>query len=168
MTVKDIAEQADLPYGVIHYYFKSKDDIVAAMADSIISRYEGLLLERLRAAPSASERMKAGIDFLVDEFIFNHPLNRVFYNLVQMAFERKTVRNAFRKLLRVYRDHIAQMVSEGNEGGELSRKDALETASLIVALVEGMALQWMVEPKSFERDRIRKLIETTISRHLYG
>ncbi len=168
VTVKHIARRADLHYGVIHYYFKSKDDIVTALADSIISRYESLLLARLRAAPSASERIKAGIDFLVDEFIFNHSLNRVFYNLVQMAFERETVRSAFQKLLRVYRDHIAEMVHAGVEDGEFSRDDAFEAASLIVALVEGMALQWMVEPKCFERERVRKLIEATIRGHLNG
>ena len=63
VTVKDIAERANLHYGVIHYYFKSKDDIVSAMADSIIARYEKLLLERIRSIPSARERIEVSLDF---------------------------------------------------------------------------------------------------------
>lgn len=166
VTVKDIARRAKLHYGVIHYYFKSKDEIVSAMADSIIARYERLLAERIQDLPSAAERLRVSIDFLVDEFIFDRRLNRVFYNLVQMAFERKTVRTALRKQLRVYRERIAEAVREGTEDGELAEREASETASLMVALVEGMALQWMVDPESLERDKIRRLIEETMSGHL--
>jgi AcrR family transcriptional regulator len=166
VTVKDIAKRANLHYGVIHYYFKSKDEIVSEMADAIITRYERLLLERIGTLRSASEKLRVALDFLVDQFIFNRRLNRVFYNLVQMAFERETVRRALRKQLRVYRDHIAEVVRDGIENGEFARRDSGETASLMVALVEGMALQWVIEPKALKRSEVRKLIEDTVVKYL--
>lgn len=166
VTVKDIAERANVHYGVIHYYFTSKDEIVTEMADAIITRYEGLLLERIGPLSSASEKLRVALDFLVEQFIFNRRLNRVFYNLVQMAFERETVRRALRKQLRAYRDHIAEVVRDGIEDGEFARRDSEETASLMVALVEGMALQWVIEPKALKRSEVRKLIENTVTKHL--
>jgi len=166
VTVKDIASRADLHYGVIHYYFDSKDDIVSAMSESIISKYDSLLLERIETFHSASEKLQVAIDFLVDEFIFNRRLNRVFYNLVQMAFERKTVRAALRKQLRAYRDRIAEAIEEGMESGEFARLDADRIASLMVALVEGMALQWMIEPRALNRDDVFKLITDTMGNYL--
>jgi AcrR family transcriptional regulator len=166
VTVKDIAEQADLHYGVIHYYFKSKDDIVSAMADSIISKYGNLLLERIRPIDSTREKLQVALDFLVDEFIFNRRLNRVFYNLVQMAFERKAVRYAIRKQLREYRGFIATEVEEGIVRGEITARDSQEIASMMVALVEGMALQWMIEPKALNRVAVRKQISEMLEKHL--
>jgi AcrR family transcriptional regulator len=166
ITVKDIASRANLHYGVIHYYFKSKDDIVSAMADSIIAKYEGLLLERIQPIHSAAEKLQAAIDFLIDEFIFNRRLNRVFYNLVQMAYERKTVRVALQKQLQAYRGHIAEVVSEGIQNGEFAQRDTARVASLMVALVEGMALQWVINPNSLNRADVRMIIEDTIGNQL--
>jgi AcrR family transcriptional regulator len=166
ITVKDIASRADLHYGVIHYYFKSKDDIVSALADSLISKYEDALRARMRRLGSASEQLQVALDFFVDEFIFNRPLNRVFYNLVQMAFERETVRSALRRQLQVYRDRIADMVRKGIESGEFAQVDPAQTASLMVALIEGMALQWEVEAKALKRNEAKRLIADTLTRHL--
>ena len=166
VTVKDIAEKANLHYGVIHYYFKSKDDIVTAMADSIISRYERLLVERLQPANTVTEKLQASIDFLVDEFIFNRRLNRVFYNLVQMAFERKTVRAALRKQIREYRGFLAEEMKDGISNGEFAPHEPKEFASLMVAVVEGMALQWMIEPKTLNSKNVRTLIQSVVNKHL--
>ena len=168
VTVKDIAKKAGLHYGVIHYYFKSKDEIVSAMAEATILKYNRLLSERAQSIPSASEKLQASLEFLVDEFIFNKRLNRVFYNLVQMAFENKTVRSALRKQLRAYRRSIAEVLEEGAKNGEFKVKDPTRSASLMVALIEGMALQWVIEPKALNRDDVRKSIEETIRGHLSG
>ncbi|MBI5116103.1 TetR family transcriptional regulator C-terminal domain-containing protein [Candidatus Poribacteria bacterium] len=168
ISVKDIARRAGLHYGVIHYYFKSKDEIISALADYIISRYDGMLQERTRGAHSAWERIHMVIAVLVDESIFNREMNRVFYNLVQMAFERKAVSASLRKLLRVYRDILAGVIKEGIESGEFIRQDAGESASLMVALIEGMALQWVIEPKALDRKKVHKLAADTVRKHLMG
>jgi AcrR family transcriptional regulator len=167
VTVKDIARRADLHYGVIHYYFKSKDEIVSAMADFIIAKYEQLLLDRIHQSASATKKLEVAIDFLVDEFIFNRRLNRVFYNLVQMAFERETVREALRKQLRVYRGHIREVLEEGTAAGEFHVDDSERIATVIVALIEGMALQWVIDSKKLERQAVLQSIRETIECHLH-
>jgi AcrR family transcriptional regulator len=166
VTIKDIARRANLHYGVIHYYFKSKDEIVSEMADFIISKYERLLLDRVQSAQSPTEKIQVAIGFLVDEFIFNRRLNRVFYNLVQMAFEREAVREALRRQLRVYREHIGEVVKEGIANGEFPARESERTAALIVAVIEGMALQWVIDPKKLERSEVSAVIRETIERHL--
>ncbi|MBI4832538.1 MAG: TetR family transcriptional regulator C-terminal domain-containing protein [Candidatus Lindowbacteria bacterium] len=166
ITVKDIAARAKLHYGVIHYYFKSKDEIISAVADYIISRYASLLAERLAGAGSAADKVRVALDFLVDESIFNRRMNRVFYNLVQMAFERKAIRDSLRKLVRVYRGNLAQVVGEGVAKGEFASRDSSETASLMVALIEGMALQWVIEPEALEKARIKRLVSEAIEKRL--
>jgi AcrR family transcriptional regulator len=166
VTVKDIAKKAGLHYGVIHYYFKSKDDIVSALADSLISKYGPLISDHTRPIQSSSKKIEAALDFLVDEFIFNRGLNRVFYNFVQMAFENKTVQDALRRQLRAYRRSVAEVIEDGVKAGELNVSDPSQSASVIVALIEGMALQWAIEPKALKRDEVRKSIGETIANHL--
>jgi AcrR family transcriptional regulator len=167
VTVKDIARRAELHYGVIHYYFKSKDEIVSAMADFIIAKYEQLLLDQIRRSASATEKLEVAINFLVDEFIFNRRLNRVFYNLVQMAFERAMVQDALRRQLRVYRGHIKEVLEEGTATGEFHVRDSERTATVIVALIEGMALQWVIDSKKLDRQAVLQSIRDTIEFHLH-
>ena len=47
VTIKEIAAQASLPPGVIHYYFKSKDEIISTLAQAIVEKYSQKLEERL-------------------------------------------------------------------------------------------------------------------------
>ncbi|RJP26340.1 MAG: TetR family transcriptional regulator [Candidatus Abyssobacteria bacterium SURF_5] len=168
VTIKDIARRANLHYGVIHYYFKSKDEIVSEMADSIIAKYGNLLLERTRSAHSATEKINIAVDFLVEEFIFNRRLNRVFYNLVQMAFERETIRDALRRQLRAYRRHIAAVIAEGTTNGEFPARRSGPIASSLVALVEGMALQWVIDSRALERKEVHSLIREMVDHYLFG
>ena len=58
VSVKEIAARADLPSGVIHYYFSSKDDIVSNLAEAIVDKYSSMLDERLIEAITADQRIE--------------------------------------------------------------------------------------------------------------
>jgi AcrR family transcriptional regulator len=160
VTIKAIAARACLPPGVIHYYFEKKDDIVSGLARAIVDKYGGLLEERLAGKSSGEERINAILDFMVDELIFNRPLNRVFYNLIQMAFERDSLNEVMTSMFGAYRKRVAEAFREvGTGGGSKSLGAAL------VALSEGFALQWMVEPGALGKKDVRAVLSKNFSRN---
>jgi TetR/AcrR family transcriptional repressor of nem operon len=57
-TIADIARAADVAVGNVYYYFKTKDDLVAAAIESHASDVRALL-ESLRAGRSPQARLKA-------------------------------------------------------------------------------------------------------------
>ena len=118
VTIKEIAAGAKLPPGVIHYYFKSKDDIVSSLAEGIVDKYSRLLDKRLAEAVTAELRIEFAIDFIVDTMIFNYPLNRVFYNLIQMTFERKALGKVVKKMFKDYRQRLADVFKAAGAGQE--------------------------------------------------
>jgi AcrR family transcriptional regulator len=63
-TLVDIAEAADVPAGNVYYYFKTKDDIVAAVIGARAQEINSTLAEITRTHRSAKARLKA----LVAEF----------------------------------------------------------------------------------------------------
>jgi TetR/AcrR family transcriptional regulator, transcriptional repressor for nem operon len=63
-TLVDIAEAADVPAGNVYYYFKTKDDIVAAVIDAHAQEINSILAEITRAHRSPKARLKA----LIAEF----------------------------------------------------------------------------------------------------
>ena len=157
VTIKEIAAQAGLAPGVIHYYFKSKDDIIAGLAEAIVEKYSRMIDEQTAAQFSSEEKIATAIDFIVEELIFNQPLNRVFYNLIQMAFERQRLQRVVKGLLKEYRERLARVFEEAGAG---NASNGLGAA--LVAVTEGFSLQCLVDPKAFKRDEVRQLISQAV------
>jgi TetR/AcrR family transcriptional regulator, regulator of biofilm formation and stress response len=161
VTIKEIAARANLPPGVIHYYFSSKDEIVSHLAEAIVEKYSALLDERLAETHSPEQRIETSIDFIVDFLIFDRPLNRVFYNLIQMAFERETLGKVIKKMLRDYRKRLARIFEEAGAGRESEMLGAA-----LVAITEGFSLQLMVDPPVFQRADVRGLLAQALKERL--
>ncbi len=161
ITIKEIAVRAGLTSGVIHYYFKSKDDIISSLAEAIIEKYGNLIDEQLAAASSTEKKIESAIDFMVDELIFNRPLNRVFYNLIQMAFERQSLGQVVKDFLKEYRRRLARVFEEAGAG-----KASKGLGAALVAVTEGFSLQCMVDPTAFKRKEVRRLIAQAVTYRL--
>ena len=157
VTIKEIAAKAGLPPGVIHYYFKSKDDIIGSLAETIVEKYSRMIDERTAAEVSTEKKIAAAIDFIVDELIFNLPLNRVFYNLIQMAFERQRLQRVVKGLLKEYRERMARVFEAAGAG-----KASKGLGAALVAVTEGFSLQCLVDPKAFKRNEVRQLISQAV------
>ena len=161
VTIKEIAAQAGLAPGVIHYYFKSKDDIIAGLAEAIVEKYSRMIDERTAAEVSTEKKIAAAIDFIVDELIFNLPLNRVFYNLIQMAFERQRLQRVVKGLLKEYRERMARVFEAAGAG-----KASKGLGAALVAVTEGFSLQCLVDPKAFKRNEVRQMISQAVEYRL--
>lgn len=153
VTIKEIAARAELPPGIIHYYFKSKDEIIANLAEAIVGTYSSLLAAHILKATSRDQRIEFTIDFIVDTLIFNRPLNRVFYNLLQMAYEREELRKIVQKMFKQYRETIGRVFEEAGTG-----EQSPVLGAALVAVTEGFSVQLMVDPDAFRRDEVRRVI----------
>jgi AcrR family transcriptional regulator len=161
VTIKEIAAQAHLPPGVIHYYFKSKDEIISSLARAIVEKYSQKLEKRLSEKNTDAKRIQSAVDFIVDELIFDSSLNRVFYNLIQMAFERTELRDVMKQMFAEYRDRLARFLAEV---GVVSQDDKLGAA--IVAMAEGFSLQIMVQPDAIGRSAVHRLMLETLQQRM--
>ncbi len=161
ITIKQIAARAELPHGVIHYYFEKKDAIVAALVASLTGTYTALFEESLKSVADPKERLDRMLEYLVEAFVFDHKLNRVFYNLVQMGFERQDVNAPLRRMLEAYRGTMKNVFKAAGAG-----KNSAPLSFLLVALIEGLALQWMIDPEALKKDRVRQIVTQTITNSL--
>src|SRR4029077_20241655 len=63
-SIADIAKEARVPLGNVYYYFKTKDEIGAAIVELRVSRFKELLAE-LGKAGSPKERLCAFVDIKI-------------------------------------------------------------------------------------------------------
>lgn len=161
VTIKEIARKAGLPPGVIHYYFKSKDEIVSTLAVSIIEKYTMEIQSLIKGAKSPAGQIESAIEFIVDRLIFNLPLNRVFYNLIQMGFEREDLGRSVKGMLENYRQKMARVFQDAGAGN-----DSVILGASLVAVAEGFSLQYMVDPSSLNRDEVKIVISKILKNPL--
>ena len=156
VTINTIAAQAKLAPGVIHYYFKSKDEIVSMLAEAIIEKYGNILDLRLSEAGLNEKPIDILIDFLVD-IILDHPLNHAFYNMVQMTFEREQLKTVMQTMLDSYRNKLSEAIIKSGA----NRDNPLLGAALL-AVTEGTTLQVLMDPRAFKRDDVRQIISAAV------
>ena len=82
----------------------------------------------------------------------------VFYNLIQMAFERQSLRRVVKDFLKEYRRRLARVFEEAGAG---QASNGLGAA--LVAVTEGFSLQCKVDPAAFDRREVRRLIAQAVT-----
>lgn len=161
VTVKEIAKKADLAPGVLHYYFKTKDDIVSTLAATLIEKYTEDLQACIRETQTPEQKIRVAIEFIIERLIFDLPLNRVFYNLIQMVFERPDLDVTLRGMFENYRKEVSRIFREVGAGHQ---SDMLGAS--LVAVTEGFALQHMVDPGALDRSAVSSVISKMIQDRL--
>ena len=156
VTINTIAAQAKLSPGIIHYYFKNKDEIVSMLAEAIIEKYGDIFDLRLSEAGLNEQPIDILIDFLVD-IILDHPLNHAFYNMVQMSFEREQLQTVMQTMLDSYRNKLSEAIIKSGA----NRDNPLLGAALL-AVTEGTTLQVLMDPRAFKRDDVRQIISAAV------
>lgn len=146
----DIAEQSGLSKGAIYWYFKKKDDIIAALLDRVFRRSinamraiaseDGTVLERLAHIGEQISRDYQAMSRLM-------PVALEFYAI---ALRQRSVR---KHLAAMYAEILAILVpllEEGVRNGELSAIDPRQAATMLIASYEGLGLVWAISPKMID------------------
>jgi AcrR family transcriptional regulator len=116
-TMAEIAGTCNMSAANIYRFFKSKDEIVAEMANGYFRKVEGALREVLkRPGLPASGRLET---FIVEMLSHSHNL---------CSCEEKMSE----KHQETMRSLLAEVLSEGNRTGEFQVSDVVETAGVIL------------------------------------
>jgi TetR/AcrR family fatty acid metabolism transcriptional regulator len=146
----DIAGESSLSKGALYLYFKSKDDLIAA----ILRRIYEHELRALRAAHTdtgpASRRLLALTDHMTGQVRHLSILLPIWFEFYALAGRQRAVRQALVGYFQEYRALLAALIERGCAQGEFRPVDAAQTATAFIALLEGATLLWAVDPDAFD------------------
>ena len=134
-TIADIAEVADVPVGNVYYYFKTKDDLVAATIDAYVQEDHELLssIEQQHRAPRA--RLKGLVRLLVSQsdrvVLYGCPRGSLCSELEK---QDNDLARACAELMRTPLDWVERQFKA------MGRRDARDLAFALLASYQGIAL----------------------------
>ncbi|MDF9547055.1 TetR/AcrR family transcriptional regulator [Bacillus cereus] len=156
-SIKDIAKEADITPGLIHYYFKNKEELLFSVQNQVQERYhnkhegkdEKYLspLETLQEIKSRAEK--------------DPEWYRWRYEIYSLGLKNEDLQKEVASILRNGRESLSKPLQ--NLIGR--PKDAEEMASILLACFDGLALQKIVD-KDFNIDRAYYLLMNLLEIYL--
>lgn len=146
----DVAGEAGLSKGLLYWYFKSKEEIIIAIADVLfggeLNHIKNLSGENL----SAPQQLKNIIDTFIKDVQPMLKITPVILEFYALAFRNKTVRTVMQRYLHTMISILEPVINKGMSDGDFKAGDAHQAALAIGALLEGTLLLWCYDPDGIE------------------
>jgi AcrR family transcriptional regulator len=163
-TTRRIAAEAGVPLGTVHYWFASKDDLLAAVVEAVLGDLESAvaatqiqatrpddsdapdLLESCRAAWRVVEADEPGRQLSL-------------YELTTVALRTPDMEEVAAKQYGSYRTAAAHAVQRWHDRFGAELPGGLEAlARLMAYLFDGATLAWLADPVEAEQDSVFVLL----------
>ena len=162
-TTDDIARSAGLSKGGLYWHFKSKDDILAALLEQMFNQ-ELAALEQLAGAPgSAAARLRLLGAQMAEALLALEQALPVVLEFYALAARQSAVREWLQAYFQRYQRLLAGLLKQGYASGEFRHGAPEQSAVLLIAQLEGLALVWAVAPGQISlREQVAEAVELTL------
>jgi len=152
-TLNHVAGAAGLSPGIVNFYFKSKDQLLAATLAKLADEYESFWMAAIEAG---RESPTAGLEaMLVADFhpsICTHEKVVVWFAFWSEAQSRPLYKSVVSELEERYHLQTRALFAALIEEGGYTGIDADSAAIGINAMVDGMWADFLIAPDSFDRE----------------
>ena len=165
-TIKKIADEAGVTYGLLHHYFKDRDEIIEELVDKLVVELSTSYAEELQKHKDQKTRFSKGIDFLFGPEAINKDQIIFFYNCWAEAKLNPKISKTLTRLYRLYRKAVLDLLIETGMTSHLSSEEAKDLASMILAIQDGVDLQWDMDRENVDLKRMSRLTKKFIEFYL--
>jgi len=146
-TFDHVAQEAGVSRGLLHYYFGTKERLLAEVVRRDSEIRLGILEERLTAAHSIDDIVDALVSQLKD-FVREQPGSQsVIYEMLSASRRNGEIRGELAELYRKVRARVGELLRAKEADGVVRlRGDAEAVASILFALGDGLELQLVSDP----------------------
>ncbi len=157
-TIRDIAREAGLSTGLVHYYFKNKEDLLLNLLKEINKNMLVLLNRSISSADDPREKlnifMKQAFDLVENEKDY-------FYIVIDFwtqVNKNDRMKRANIKLFKSYRDEISKILKEGIDKGVFVKMEIEYTSAVIISIIQGLIIQYVIDNNAFDYEEFSKKV----------
>jgi AcrR family transcriptional regulator len=162
-TMERMAEEANVSKGTLTYYFKNKEDITCRIASHVASKFFGEVRQALEGMNDPRERLLRAIELLWTGYKGLPELITGYYDLWAQSFYypalREQVVAIYTDFRSIFLDELVRLSRESDPDGARLLSDVI----LIAGVVDGVAIQFFLEPELTDWDRVLARLKKIVS-----
>ncbi len=147
-SIRKIANEAGVSPSTLHHYFKDRDEIieeaVVYFTDEIFNRFA----EKITPHLDAEVRLSKGLEFIFSNGMINPDHTGFFLECCVAARHNTRIRETLAELFHRFRGAIMDHLNGMAQFSCLEDRQKKKCATMIVALHEGIELQWYADPQA--------------------
>jgi AcrR family transcriptional regulator len=153
IRMRQIAEEAGISPGTLHHYFSTKSDLLLALLDTMQQAFDDDRQRLFSESPIDSPRKLRVFPLNQRRILVHHPrLEEVFFDFWSQGMIDPDVRLRIRRMYADWREDIRAVIDEGLAEGTFAAEDPELVVLVMISLMEGLALQYLLEPDLIDLD----------------
>lgn len=161
-SMQDVAKHAGVSKGIIHYYFLNKDELMMSVLQRVSRDIEQVLTADMEAIPSPSKKLEVFIRVCCDVIRTTKEYYQVSMDFWTQINQKDQVREVISGHYAKFRLTCATVLQEGMKANEFRDVNAQEYSSYVIALIDGLSLQYLFDETAFDFDRMVHLAKDLI------
>ena len=155
-SIKDIAEEAGVAQGLVHYHFKSKQQLVLAVLAEVCREMEFGDAQGAAGAQAAYEKFKNMLKG-------SQATHALYIQLIAMGLHDKELGAGVLNFVRQDRAHIEDIARQVLAEREADPRPARAIASVVEAAVLGIMVQNLIDPEFNAEEAVDALNAMSLS-----
>jgi putative transposase len=165
---REIAQRAGISLGTLHYYFPSKTGLFLAVLDEMQRFFETRQEQLMATDRSAPDKIRLFSD-QQRQLLQEHPqIEEIDLDFWGHALVDAGIRAKIQSMYAAWRRDIRLVVEQGVKSGEFDAHTAAMAPYLFVALLEGMALQYLLDQSQVDLETAFKAVDQVMMHWLGG
>lgn len=162
--MEDVAKKAGIGKGTIYEYFKNKDELFFAIYEDVREQFNNTTFTGLKQQKTASGALREFVHSSLKAFDVWQEFSFIILDFWSEHRRGKAVHLRFNELYDESREDISEIIKAGIENGEFRKVDTLIAASAIIAVLDGLMIQKIFDPKMFlQKDVYRQISDIILT-----
>lgn len=161
-SMQDVARTAGVSKGIIHYYFLNKDDLMMSVLDRVAGDIENILVADMVLITDPVQKLRIFMSVSFDIVRGTKEYYQVNMDFWTQINQKKEVRQVISRHYAKFRDSCARVIEEGVKAGVFKNVNPHYYASLVIAIIDGISLQWLFDETVYEYDEVVKVASQQI------
>ncbi len=161
-SMQDVARTAGVSKGIIHYYFLNKDELMMSVLDKVAGDIERVLQSDMANIEDPFQKMEIFVNVCFDVVRSTREYYQVNMDFWTQINQKDEVRAVIARHYAKFRETAAKVVRQGLDAGKFRKVDPAQYGSYVIAVIDGLSLQWLFDDKVFDYDGMVKVASRLI------
>lgn len=145
-TTRSIVAEAGMALAAFHYSFRSKQELLENVIETITGHTLDLAVERLGAEGGVADKVRAALDSYWQHLTANPGEHRVTYELTQYALRHPGLATVAKRQYEAYIEGASRLIDSLAQSADVTWTAPVPViARYLIAVMDGLTLLWLNE-----------------------